>query len=67
MISLLFFALTAFAEVPEYANVSRVAKQCFQNEVDLFEQIKGRLPTDDEADLIIDMCIKRAYERETEL
>lgn len=32
------------------------AQNCFDQEMALFERVKGRLPTDDEADLIIDAC-----------
>ena len=37
----------------------RAALTCLQNEVDLYEARKGRLPTDDEADLIIDACMEK--------
>lgn len=33
-------------------------ENCFQTELDLFEQVRGRLPSPDEADLVIDACMK---------
>lgn len=32
------------------------AQNCFDQEMSLFESTKGRLPTDEEADFIIDAC-----------
>lgn len=32
------------------------AQSCFDRELELFESTKGRLPTDEEADYIIDAC-----------
>jgi hypothetical protein len=47
---------------PVFGSPAEDATECFQAELDLWEATKGRLPTDDEADLIIDMCMKKAYE-----
>lgn len=36
---------------------------CFDIEINLFEQNRGQLPTDDEVDLIIDYCVNKKYEK----
>ena len=36
-------------------------ESCFQTEVNLFEQVRGRLPSPDEADLFIDACMKVSH------
>ena len=41
-------------------NASNV-ENCFQAEVNLFEQMRGRLPNPDEADLFIDACMKLGH------
>lgn len=57
ILGLLFITYLSAAE----PQPSEVARQCFQVELDLYERVKGRLPTPDEADLIIDNCMG-AYE-----
>jgi hypothetical protein len=37
----------------------RAALTCFQTEVELYEATKGRLPDADEADLIVDYCMRK--------
>lgn len=58
--------------IPIFTNAAEISKSketfiantsiCFSQELDLFEKTKGRLPTDDEADLIIDYCVNRKYD-----
>ena len=40
------------------------ANECMARELDLWEANKGRLPTNNEADLIVDFCVKQAYVNE---
>jgi hypothetical protein len=43
-------------KVSKSQQIRDYAQNCFDQEMDLFEHARGRLPTDDEADLIIDAC-----------
>lgn len=56
MISLLLMAALTWAqnETPE-----RAALTCFQHELDLYEARHGRLPSADQADLMIDYCMEK--------
>lgn len=42
------------------------ATRCFQIELNLWESVRGRLPTDDEADLIVDVCMLKYEEAKNE-
>jgi hypothetical protein len=44
--------------------VRQISSDCLERELELWEKNKGRLPNAEEADLIIDMCVKRAYDTE---
>lgn len=46
------------------SNISKTAQICMEQELDMWEQERGRLPTADEADLIIDMCVAKAFKKE---
>lgn len=41
-----------------------IASDCLERELNLWERERGRLPNSEEADLIIDMCVKKAFEKE---
>jgi hypothetical protein len=49
-------AVAATAKVSKSEQIRAYAQNCFDQEMALFEQTKGRLPSDDEADFIIDAC-----------
>ena len=64
-----FMALPSFAGQSELSSQAYAKSEkkefnrnnvesCFQAEMDLFERVKGRLPNADEADLVIDACMK---------
>lgn len=63
MIKLLFFCALNWASEDPHT----LAAQCLDHEVDLFESVKGRLPNPYEADLIVDMCVKLAFEKEPKI
>ena len=48
-------------ETPKAKFNASSMESCFQAEVNLFEQLRGRLPNADEADLFIDACMKLSH------
>lgn len=56
MISILLAVTLTWAQSGSPANL---ALTCFQHELDLWEATRGRLPSADEADLIVDMCMEK--------
>ncbi len=53
------FIFTLLLSLPTYAAPQPKVANCFTYEVDLYVATKGRLPTDDEADLLIDFCMAK--------
>jgi hypothetical protein len=43
-------------KVSKSQQIRAYAQNCFDQEISLFESTKGRLPSDEEADFIIDAC-----------
>lgn len=41
-----------------------IASDCLERELDLWEKQRGRLPTSEEADLLIEACVKEAFKKE---
>lgn len=58
----LLTAALALGASPEKSKA--IATDCLDRELDLWERERGRLPNGEEADLIIEMCVKQAFEKE---
>lgn len=43
------------------AQIREYGMNCGQHEMDLFEQRKGRLPTNEEMDMILDACVNPSF------
>jgi hypothetical protein len=41
-----------------------IASDCLERALDEWERERGRLPTSEEADLLIEACVKEAFEKE---
>ena len=52
--------------VTAVATPRRFASECLDAELDMWEAERGALPGPDEADLIIEMCVKQAFEKQKE-
>lgn len=60
---MIFSLLISLAIAQDLPVVKTISSECLERELALWEKEKQRLPSPDEADLIIDMCVKQAYEQ----